>query len=468
MKPTIKAEQLFEQGVGAFTKRDYPLALVLLMEAIKLNPSHADALHFRGVVRLRMRDSFDALLHFEAALAHDPGRPEFHNNRGIAFADIGMFDQAELSYRECLRLGGETTEPHMGLGAMACHLNKLEVGIHHFGEAIRIAHDLQDAHLKRGVALLGFGLWEEGWREFDWRWVGNPVQPRPRRMFPAWRGEDLRGKGVVVYQEQGYGDIIMGLRFARLLVDIAGPRKVIFEVSPHMLRLARTTGIDAMVYGDTYPPGLHYSASMLDLAAVLGVVPEKLPRPPSYLAAPDHEKVAGFRERMGARPGLNIGVCWNAGRRPLQPETEASAAAKSMSLQMLRGIIPMAGANFYSLQLPVTERPAMEAMGVTDWMDEVDDFADTAALVEALDLVISVDTAVAHLAGALGKPVWNLVRWNGYWPWLLPGHSMGPPQWSLWYPSMTLYRQPALGDWHPALDRMHDDLTRMVSGQRAA
>lgn len=467
MAITVKAEQLFEQGVAAFNKRDYPLSLNLLMEAIKINPRHADALHFRGVVRLKMRDAFDALLHFDNALAIDPLRPEFHNNMGIAFAEIGMFEQAQVSYRECLRLGGETTDPHMGLGAMACHLNQLEAGVHHFGEAIKLVPDLQDAHLKRGVALLGLGQWEEGWREFDWRWVGNPVDPRPRRRFPPWRGEDLADKGIIIYQEQGYGDVIMALRFADLLCEECESRKLVLEVSPHLFRLARGIGYETIIYGDPYPAGIDYSASVLDVAAVLGVSPDNLPRPDSYLVAPDVDRVIGFRDRMTKHSGLNVGVCWNAGRRPLQPETEQSAAAKSISLLMMRDLLATKGVNFYSLQLPATEHAAMEAMGVTDWMAEVEDFADTAALISTLDLVISVDTAVAHLAGALGKPVWNLVRWNGYWPWMLPGPNL-PPSRSIWYPSMTLYRQPQLGDWHGPLDRMKDDLERLVAGRVAA
>lgn len=455
MKPTVKAEQLFEHGIVAFNKRDYPLALNLLTEAIKINPTHADALHFRGVVRLKMRDAFDALLHFEAALAHAPDRPEFHNNRGIAFAEIGMFEQARISYEECLRLGGETTDPHMGLAALACHLNQLESGAHHFAKALEINPDLQDAHVKRGVALLGMGEWKEGWREYDWRWVGTPVPPRPRRVFKPWRGENLTKAGLLIYQEQGYGDVLMGLRFARS-VDA----RVVLEVSPHLYRLANKMGYETIIYGDPYPAGLDYSASMFDVAAVLDVTPDTMPRPHHYLYA-NGDAQATYRKRLDLDK-INVGICWNAGRRPLQPETEASAAAKSMSLKMMKDIIPMEGVQFYSLQIPATEQSEMERMGIIDWTDEIEDFADTAALISALDLVISVDTAVAHLAGALGVRVWNLVRWNGYWPWLLPGKIAD--DYSIWYPSMTLYRQPQLGDWHGPLDRIKRDLEKVRNG----
>lgn len=466
MKPTVKAEQLFEQGIAAFNKREYPLSLNLLTEAIKINPTHADALHFRGVVRLKQREAFDALLHFEAAIAHAPDRPEFHNNRGIAFAEIGMFEQAKVCYEECLRLGGPTTDPHMGLAAMACHLNQLEAGAAHFQKVIDLNPDLQDAHVKRGVALLGMGKWEEGWREYDWRWVGTPVPPRPRRAFKPWRGENLRDAGIVVYQEQGYGDVIMGLRFASEIMREHSPRRVVMEVSPHLYRLVRAMGVETIIYGDPYPPGIDYSTSVLDAAAVMGITPDNMPRPLSYLRAPDQGKVMDFRERLRKRPGLNVGVCWNAGRRPLQPETEASAAAKSMSILMMKDLLATPGVNFYSLQLPVTEEAAMVKLGVTDWMDEVEDFADTAALITGLDLVISVDTAVAHLAGALGKPVWNLVRWNGYWPWLRPG-ELPSDRFSLWYPSMVLYRQPQLGDWHGPLDLVKADLEALVALRKA-
>lgn len=461
---TIGAEQLFEQGVARFNKREYAQSLFLLQECLKVRPDHADAMHMRGVVRLRMREPFDALLHFEAALAHRPEAHEIWNNRGIAFADIGAWENSIASYRKSAEIF-DTVDPHMGLGALFCHINKLDEGEAEFRRAIEMQPDLQDAHLKRGVALLGLGRWDEAWPEYAWRWFKNPYPPRAQRVLAPWEGEDLTDAGIVLYQEQGFGDVIMGLRFVHQLVDERAPRKVCLEVHPLVYRLAKSIpNAHVIIHGDTYPPGMVYSAALFDVAQHLGASPATLWTRPAYLRSLDTSRRSYFREKVAALgPGLKVGVCWNAGRRPLQPETEGSAQAKSLNVKMLGHFIPMEGARFVSLQLPQEDIPAN--LPIVDFMDEIEDFADTAALMESLDLVITVDTSVAHLAGALGRPCWCLVRNNGYWPWLLP--NLAPtPNTSIWYSSMTLYRQPDMGDWQPALERVARDLGKLLE-QRA-
>lgn len=454
----LKAEQLFERGVAHFDKRQYERAAFFLRECVKVAPDHADAFHMYGLVRLRERSPLDAVLALQHARSLGGDRPEFMNNLGIAFAEMGMFQAAEAAYQDSLSKQ-LAVDPFMGLGSLYGHLNRLEDCEHAYAAAIELQPDLQDAHVKRAVALLGMGRWPEGWKEYAWRWEKTAYPPRARRRFPQWDGNS--GDRVVIYQEQGFGDVIMGLRF--ILDVMRNGNKICLEVSPLMRRLCEENFPDAVKvipHGAHYPSGKWHSAALLDLPQILGVTVDDLPRPLSYLIG----GVPGWFDRVRdpcPRGNLRVGLCWSAGRRPLQPATEETAAAKSVDFRWLKSLLDIEGCTFYSLQVPheeVDER-------VVNLMRDVEDFADTASIIEELDLVITVDTSVAHLAGALGKETWNLVRWNGYWPWLLPQPNDTV---SLWYPTMMLFRQPALGDWEPVLADVKRQLERKAEVARAA
>jgi Tfp pilus assembly protein PilF len=456
---TWRAEQIFEMAVSAVKRGEFERAADLCVGAIRVKPDHADAFNVRGICHLRLQRPFDALLHFEQALGLDATRHDFWNNRGIALAEVGLWAEAERSYRKSLELH-EASEPHIMLGGMYAHLMRLDESEREFKAALAIEPDLQDVHVKLGVIQLSLGKWDEAFSEYEWRWFDTPYPPRPYRLFPKWRGEDICGKTILLYSEQGYGDEIMALRFAHPLHGLGA--KVILETRPTMLRLARSMGFPVLALGDEYPPGIDYSCPLLDVPMVLGMMPEDLPAQPSYLRAPGN--ASHWAERIAGLPkSLNVGLCWSAGRRALQPETEKSAAAKSMKLLQIQPLINVEGVNFISLQSPRERIPS--SMRVTDWMEHVDDFGDTADLINHLDLVISVDTSVAHLAGALGKPCWNLVRFNGYWPWMLHAAGSDGPQPTLWYPSMQIYQQAELGDWEPVIMRVRDDLFELVAQQ---
>jgi Tetratricopeptide repeat len=451
----IKAEQLFERGVASFNKRDYATAALLLQDCVKVAPNHADAWHMRGIVKLKQHQPLDALLHFQHARSLGGDRPEFLNNLGIAFAEIGMFNAAEAAYKESLA-AQEAVDPYMGLGALYGHLNRLEDCERAFAKAIALQPDLQDAHVKRGVALLGAGRWPEGWAEYKWRWENTPYPPRGRRLYPQWDGSPV--KKLLVYQEQGFGDVIMGLRFVAAALGENSAQSVVLEVSPLMRRLAEHSfSGPVVVYGDPYPRGIKASAALLDLPSILGMTVEDIPRPEFYLIG-GTDRWRNVVKRHGTGSRLKVGLCWSAGRRPLQPATEQTAEAKSIRFGWLSSLLDTPGCVFFSLQVPNVE---LDDARVVNFMDHVEDFADTASIIEELDLVITVDTSVAHLAGAVGTECWNLVRWNGYWPWLLP-EAPGGASHSLWYPRMRLYRQPALGDWEPVLLQVRDDLAKKV------
>src|SRR5579871_4485484 len=232
----LKAEQIFELGVGALKAREFGRAQDLFVQAIKVKPDLPEAFALRGVCLLRQQRAFDALLHFDRALALNPDASDVWNNRGIAFSDIGMWESAEACFRRSLALH-RSVEPHMMAGGMYAHLMRLDEAEREFRAALAIEPDLLDSHLKLGVVLLGLGRWDEAFAHYAARWLDTPFPPRAYRLFPKWQGEDLAGKTILLYAEQGYGDELMSLRFVEPVRALGA--RVVLEVRPSVLRLAQ-------------------------------------------------------------------------------------------------------------------------------------------------------------------------------------------------------------------------------------
>ncbi len=459
---TWRAEQILEMAVSAVKAGDFERAAQLCQNAIKIKPAFAEAFHIRGICLLRLQRPFDAVMCFDRALSLKDDQSDCWNNRGIAMAELGLFDSARESFQQSLSLC-RSVEPHIMCGGMFAHLMNLKEAEAEFRAALEIEPDLQDAHLKLGVVLLGQGKWKEGWPEYEWRWHDKiPFKPRPYRLFQKWQGEDLKDKTILLYSEQGFGDEIMSLRFVDRVVGLA--ETVVVEVRPSMVRLAQSSSFGAiiMAHGDPYDWEFDFSSPLLDVPLVLGLTPETMPAPTAYLRP--HTQDNPWPARLADLKGLKVGLCWVAGRRILQPETEKSAKAKSIPIELLKPLMGIEGVNWISLQIPRDEIP--RGWPILDLTDHIDDFYDTAQLINNLDLVVTVDTSVAHLAGALGKRCLTLVRFNGYWPWMtpLPLAADGSSEPTLWYPSMSLFRQPDLGYWEPAIEQIRQQLLDLTSG----
>lgn len=440
------ANKYFENALTAIRGHANQHAIDLLVEAIKLKPNFVEAWIVRGNVLHSIGRPFDAALHFEKALGINDKLHDAHNNLGLCFGDLGLFASAEASFRRSAEIN-DSFEPHMGLANMFCTIMRLEEAAAEYRKAVELSGS-PEAHFNLGVTLLGLGRWEEGFREYEHRWDNTPYPPRSYRNYKKWRGEDLNGKRILLYPEQGYGDEIMALRFANTIEVRYPDATVVLQCRAPMLRLARASGYPAIpLYGDEdQAMSIDFSSPLLDVPMMLGMkwpdVSHTGHEQIGYVSANGRE-VGDWKRRLATLPaGLNVGLCWSAGGH--LNTARASQKAKSIPLPWLKPLA-MPGVNLISLQLPRETIPP--DMPITDWMQDVHDFADTAALIEALDLVITVDTAVAHLAGALGKPVWNFVRFSGYWPWL--AEDVAPsPEHAIWYPSMKLFRQPRLLDWN--------------------
>jgi Tetratricopeptide repeat/Glycosyltransferase family 9 (heptosyltransferase) len=460
---TWRGDQILELAVSALKAGAFERAGDLCVQALRVKPELAEAWHVRGVCLLKEGRAFDALVYFDRSLSIREDQPDVWSNRGYAFAENGMWESARQSFQRALELANTAT-PHILCGGMFAHNMELEAAAREFEAALEIEPQNQDARVKLGVIYLGLGRWKEGFEQYHWRWFDTPFPPRPFRTFKPWEGQDLDYKAILLFSEQGYGDEIMALRFADS-VQVRYPYARIFlEVRPTVKRLAEASfpGCEVLASGDQYkdPASIDYSCPLLDVPRLLTMSPADVWRPAYLTTAPKYgDEPDEFAKRLPAQGKLNVGLCWSSGRRPLQPETERSASAKSIPLEMLRPLMGIKGVNFVSLQVPKADIP--RDMPIANFVEIIDDLHDTAQFIKNLDLVITVDTAVAHLAGALGKPVWNLVRFNGYWPWMREG--METEDTTIWYRSMRIFRQPSLGDWESVIRHVKNELEAQVS-----
>jgi tetratricopeptide (TPR) repeat protein len=411
--------------------------------AIQLNPRGATAHNNLGAALRETGHPAESAESCRVALALRPDYTDAHNNLGTALADLGQFEAAAESYYEALRLDPGRAEARNNLGNVLSHLGRMDAAIEQYrlaldahGEAAEVRHNL-------GMALLRAGRFEEGWREYEARWSTRQLAKVHRDFAqPQWDGSPLGERVLLVHAEQGFGDT---LQFCRYVSRIPG--RVVFEVQPALVGLMRQLAGAEVIANGAALPAFDVHCPMMSLPRLVCPTPDPADAQP-YLVA-DPVRAAAWAERLTALPGLKVGLVWAGGSRPEQPTLEAVNRRRSMSLERLAPLATVEGVSFVSLQKgPPSQQAAAPPPGMAlhDFTGELHDFADTAALVEGLDVVISVDTAMAHLAGALGKPVWLLNRFDSCWRWLGRG-AVNP-----WYASLTDHRQPAPGDWDSVVE----------------
>jgi hypothetical protein len=340
-------------------------------------------------------------------------------------------------------------------------MQRLREALARFDRAIVLKPDYAEAHLNRSLAFLLKGDYTEGWEQFDWRWKKGDMVPR-KFECPQWRGEDLAGKTIFLHAEQGYGDTIQFLRYVPLVT--ARGRSVILEVPPSLERLAAQVSASgaAATAADPAATAADFFCPLLSLPRAFGTTVATIPGEVPYLAA-DRSAVAAWRQRLAGLSGLRAGLVWAGDPRPNQSEANRIDRRRSVTLGHFANLAGIPGVSVVSSQkgdaAAQTHLPPPGLL-VHDWTDELFDFADTAALIEALDLVISVDTSVVHLADALGKPIWLLNRFDTCWRWLLNRDD------SPWYPTLRQFRQRSPGDWISVISGVQDALQRLADGDR--
>jgi Flp pilus assembly protein TadD len=436
-------------------------AEVSYREALRLRPDYYHARNNLGALLHALGQSAEAEANFRKALRLRPDYPEVHHHLGIVLQALGRLAEAEASCREALRLRPNYPEAHANLGNALYALGQPAEAETSYREALRLKPDLPDVRYHIGHALLLAGRFEEGWEEYEWRWKSKQLSWSARNFqVPRWNGEEIRDRTILLHAEQGLGDTLQFCRYVPLVASNGG---VILEVQAPLVRLlSRLPGVTKIVArGDSLPPfDLH--CPLLSLPLAFGTALDTIPAATPYLSAAP-ALTAYWQERLASLGGFRIGLVWAGSQRSNQSAGAALDRRRSIALDTMAPLSEVSDVSLISLQ---KEAPAAQTSGpprgitLHDFTAELHDFEDTAALVANLDLVISVDTSVAHLAGALNKPVWLLNRFDTCWRWLLDRDD------SPWYPTLRQFRQPSPGDWNSVMCAVRDALQRLVAGDR--
>jgi Tfp pilus assembly protein PilF len=439
------------------------LAVEHLRRAAALKPSAANYHNNLGGVLYELGRFADAARSYRKAVRIQPNRPDFHCNLGLALAGSGELAPAAESFSAALALDPAHIDAINGLGTALYGQRRIGEAVAVFRQGCQVAPD--SAHLlwNLSTTALALGDFETGWPAFEARWRKQSMAPRWYESgAPTWNGTDsLDGKTILLFAEQGFGDTIQFVRFAPALAGRGAT--VILMVQPELVSLlAAMPGITAClgIGGEVPPidlPQLDVQYPIMSLPLALGVSLDDIPAAP-YLA-PDPDAASAWRERLAALPGLRIGLVWAGDPQSLFPEAARVDQRRSLRLNQLAPLAGVDGVSFVSLQKgqPAEQaRAGLAGLTLHDWTSELTSFADTAALAGNLDLVISVDTAVAHLAAALGRPVWLLNRFDSCWRWL-DGRDDSP-----WYPTLRQFRQTSPGDWAGVVARLRTALAAKV------
>ncbi|MDI9333226.1 MAG: tetratricopeptide repeat-containing glycosyltransferase family protein [Cytophagales bacterium] len=377
----------------------------------------------------------------------------------------GHYEEALALYEQLIPLSPQTAILHYGYGLALQKLKRDDAALTAFDKVIELMPDMAYAHYAIALQALRMGDFARGWREYEWRFHFNDDPKDPYRQLPAssWSIDSAHNPCVFLWPEQGFGDMLQFCRYIPIVA--ANACKVYVAVHPSMRRLFAQSfplpNVTLLSMDDPIPDyDSHSSLMSLPLVCQTDDV-RKIPARP-YLQAPPND-AAQWREKIAAlnlpATTQRVGIAWAGGMRPHHPEAAQIDAQRSMPLEVMSVLSSVQGIQFFNLQkgepaaqIHTLSSDKWQSAPLIDWTSELHDWADTAALIANLDVVISVDTAIAHLAGALGKPVWILSRFEGCWRWLESRDD------SPWYPSARLFHQTTAGNWREVIERVTEAL----------
>jgi len=420
-------------------------AASFFVRALAVNPRRADIHNVLGVVFSNLSRHIEAETCFRRALDIDANYAEALTNLGVKLRLRDQFSQAEALHRRALGINGEFADAWWHLGVTLREAGRLSEAVECYRRAIALAPDHRDANLSLGLGLLAQGDIPAGSNAYEARWGTGTNRKYPLIDRPLWDGSPMHGRTLLLFAEQGLGDVIQFARFANQVRPLVG--RLVLRCQKSLCRLMARLPVFDAVFSDADPvPSSDAFIPMMSLMRVLGTTLETVPADIPYLAI-DSERARHYAARL-AGDGLKAGIVW-AGN-----PNHAGDRHRSIQLSVLSPLLDVPGVRFFSLQVgpragELHQRPFVRR--VVDLAPGLVDFAETAAAVSALDLVISVDTAVAHIAGALGLPTWIMLPVNADWRWLRERRD------SPWYPSMRLYRQENF-TWDPVIAALRRDL----------
>jgi tetratricopeptide (TPR) repeat protein len=418
--------------------------------ALALEPQSAIVQHALGNALTTAKDWAPAEKCLHKALELDPANAEIHNSLGNLFYSQKQMHSAAARYRQAMELDADYAKAHVNLGNAVLALGDLKEARACYQRGLALDPESPGAIYNMSLAHLRAGEYAAGWKGYEARWSFEELHLR-QRLFPQarWIGQPLAGKTILLHAEQGLGDTLQFVRYAPLVA--ARGARIILEVRPPLERLLRgLPGVSEVLARGAKLPGFDYHSPLMSLPAVFETEPATIPTPEGYLHVPETEIEAAYAAYPGE--GLRVGIAW-AGN----PKHKADAT-RSLPLRAFLPLAEIPGLTLFSLQKgPATGQLAAlrESLPIQDTPAAHADFYQTALMMSTLDLVISVDTSVAHLAGAIGKPFWVLLSRVADWRWMETRED------SPWYRSATLFRQTAPGDWHGVIERIVGELRRV-------
>ncbi len=438
------ADEQFEQALAHHQQGRLEQAEALYGAVLALEPGHFGALNFLGILASQTDRAPRAVELLSAAVAADPGQAGAHSNLALALNAVGRGREAIESCDRAIRIDPDCVEAHSNRGNSLWGLGRREEALASYARALSIQPDHAQTHWNEGFLRLQLGRFEAGWPKQEWRWR-LPHMAAGRRDFaqPLWLGkESVAGKTILLHAEQGLGDTIQFCRYAKLVAALGAT--VVFEVQrPLKGLLANLEGPSVVLAHGEPLPAFDFQCPLMSLPLAFGTTLASIPATRGYVRV-DPAAVAHWREKLGPSTLPRIGLVW-----------QGTAQNKSVPLAQMLGLV-VPEAQFFSFQNDVCAadqalldaRPEVrqDARGLRNFAD--------APLLALMDLVISVDTSVAHLAGAMDRPTWVPLPYNPDWRWLLEREDCP------WYPGMRLFRQSAPEDWGSVVARMAEELRR--------
>lgn len=422
------------------------MAEQIYQQILKIDPRHDETLNRYGMFSQAQGRPGKAVELYRSALAYNPQAIPAMNNLGLTLLDQDKVQEAEKLFLRAIALNSRIAELYNGLGLTRKAQRRFDEAMQCFKQAIKINPDYAEAHWNLGWVQLMKGDYRNGWREYDWRWRMKSFVA-PDLSAPVWKGEDLQGKSILLHCEQGLGDSIHFIRYAAM-VKALGTCVIVPTPAPLVPLFRNVKGIDVLNQIGEPIPHYDYHASLMSLPGIFDTTVETILADIPYLH-PDQAKIDSWHERLKSLTGLKIGIVWRGN------PTYMNDRNRSMPAENFAPILKLKGLSVIVLQKDAREDEiaALDISPDTPFLNagpELHDFQETAALVKNLDLVLTVDTSVCHLAGALGQEVWTLAVPD--WRWL-EGREDTP-----WYPGMRLFMQPASGEWPKACENVRNAL----------
>jgi Flp pilus assembly protein TadD len=436
-------------GIALRAFGQLPEAIELHRSAIELRPDDPRAWNNLGVAYSAMQEPEAAMIAYRKAIAIEPGYAQAFHNLGKALALVDRFDEAIGAFGKAVELRPDFSAAMGDLSNALKHEGRLDEALDTARRAVEMNPESAAAHCRFGLMLLRTGELERGWAEYEWRYrISIPWSfPQPR-----WEGDDLRGRTLLLHADQGLGDSVQFVRYAPMIAARGG--RVLLRCQRQLARLFNAfPGVEQTFSEDDPLPDFDLQCPLISLPVAFGTRLETIRSTGPYLRA-NPSLVRAWNAKIDAEDRrLKVGLVW-AGHPSHSNDEHRSTTLASFAPLAQCGEIA-----FYSLQVgqaAVELNIPPAGMHIIDLTGEINDFADTAALIENLDLVIAVDTSTAHVAAALGKPVWMVLPFVAEWRWLI-----GRPD-TPWYPTMGLFRQPKLDDWEGAIGQLIEPLRALA------